>query len=290
MSSPLTEEQNAAYARDGFIIVRGLFDAAELDPLYRAYQEDPTVNGSLFGMVDDDGSAHPICIWTELGDDIIGMVPRLARMVDATEELLGEPCYHWHSKITVKPSGCEARIDWHQDYYSWYDDGLLFPDMLSVGIAVEPATRANGCLQVIPGSHRIGRMDHHDFENFERRRRRVQQTLGLVHCEMDAGDAVFFHCNTLHGSAANATETSRMMLFVSYNAVSNEPIPDARGLNEDGSFMNISAAERAYRPLDKLPDTVLASRAFKSAFGHTRFKQPRIEEGGEFRTRAVELE
>jgi len=38
--------------------------------------------------------------------------------------------------------------------------GGLFPDLVSVFIAVDPCTRANGCLQVIPGSHRLGRIDH----------------------------------------------------------------------------------------------------------------------------------
>jgi len=63
-------------------------------------------------------------------------------------------------------------------------------------------------------------------------------------------DAEFFHCNTLHGSASNETDTSRLMLFASYNAESNEPIPDAQGTNEEGKFMNIAAQERKFRPLE----------------------------------------
>ena len=121
-----------------------LFDADELEPLRQAIAQDPTVNGQLYGMVDIEGEAQPICIWTDLGDDIIGMIPRMARMVEATESLLGESCYHWHSKITIKPARCPALVDWHQDYYSWYDDGVLFPKLITVGIAVEPSSRENG--------------------------------------------------------------------------------------------------------------------------------------------------
>ncbi len=288
MISRLDKTHLEAYRRDGFVRVPEFFDATELEPLLDADREDPTVRGSLYGMVDNDGAPHPICIWTELGDDIIGIVPRMKRMVEATEALLEEPCYHWHSKITVKPPGCDARIDWHQDFASWYDDGVPFPKLLTVGIAVEPATTENGCLQLIPGSHQIGKMDYLDARSFERRLEHAQKTLGLVHCEMNAGDAVFFHCNTLHGSASNHSDSSRLMLFVSYNAVANEPIRDAQGANEDGKFMNITPADRLSRPLTKVEDDVLRKKRFKSAFDHTPFKRP-INDLGDTYTQAAEL-
>ena len=283
---PLSDEQIASYRRDGVLQIPGFFDAEELEPLRQACRQDPTVNGQLYGMVDSEGQAQPICIWTELGDDIIGMIPRMARMVEATESLLGESCYHWHSKITIKPPRCPALVDWHQDFYSWYDDGVLFPRLITVGVAVEPATRENGCMQVVPGSHRMGRIGHGGFDlvRFEL----AKEKLGVVHCELDVGDVVFFDCNTLHGSDSNPTDLARVLLLISYNAASNEPFETARGPNIDGAFMNISAAERAYRPLEKLPDDVLAARRFKSAFDHTQFKSPRIMTGDGY-TEAVRV-
>ncbi len=288
MNSRLDNAHLDAYERDGFVRIPGFFEPTELLPLLDAYREDPSVRGSLYGMVDNAGAPHPICIWTGLGDDIIGIVPRMTRMVDATEALMAEPCYHWHSKITVKPPGCDALIDWHQDFASWYDDGVPYPKLLTVGIAVEPATKENGCLQLIPGSHKIGRMNFLDTESFARRLEHAQETLGRVYCEMNAGDAVFFHCNTLHGSASNESDTSRLMLFVSYNAVSNEPIRDAQGANEDGRFMNISPSDRLSSPLLKVADDVLRKKQFKSAFDHTVFKKPVTDLGNNY-TKAAEL-
>jgi ectoine hydroxylase-related dioxygenase (phytanoyl-CoA dioxygenase family) len=87
---------------------------------------------------------------------------------------------------------------------------------------------------------------------------------------------VFFHCNLLHGSGSNETDSARPLLFPSYNAVSNAPVPEAQGPNEEGAFMNISAAERGFRPLQKLADDVLRMRRYKSAFHHTQFKSPRL--------------
>ena len=118
----------------------------------------------------------------------------------------------------------------------------------------------------------------------------AKEKFGLAYCELDVGNVVFFDCNTLHGSDANPTDQARVLILVSYNAASNEPIEAARGPNIDGAFMNITAAERAYRPIEKLPDDVLATRRYNSAFHHTQFKSPLIEKGGEGVTEAVGME
>lgn len=277
---PLTSEHIADYQRDGLVVVRKMFDADELASLRQAYHDDPTVHGSIYGMEDSEGKAHPFNTWTELGDDIIGMIPRMARMVEGSEALLGERCYHWHSKFSVKTSACNARVDWHQDYASWYDDGVLFPHMLTVGIAVEPTTKANGCVQFIPGSHQLGRIgtiSHSADSSYTQdqtvRFELAKQVLGIRHAEMDVGDVVFFHSNTLHGSGLNTTDSERVMIFCSYNAVSNAPHIEARGPNDEGAYMNITAEERAYRPLQKIADDVLLKRKNKSAFSHTRFQK-----------------
>ena len=283
----LDESRLAAYERDGFLVVKGLFSPAELAPLEDAYDADPSVNSSLYGMVDLEGKGHPFCTWTDLGDDMVGMIPRMARMVRATESLLGEPCYHWHSKFSIKTKGCEARVDWHQDYTSWYNEGLLFPHLLTIGIAIKPVTRANGCVQFIPGSHKMGRIGmisvvNPTNEDLFRRIDKAKQELGVVHAEMDVGDAVFFHANTLHGSDLNATDTPRVMMFCSYNAVSNPPYADLCCTNDEGAYMNIGYEDRRYRPIDVLPDDVLRERKFVSAFSHTRFHDPDWDLDGDY--------
>ena len=270
----LTDAQVADYHRDGFIIARGLYLHDELQPLYDAYRDDPSIGGSLYGMLDRAGKAHPINIWVDLADDIIGLIPRMPRLVDSVEKIFDESCYHWHSKFTNKPPGCAARIDWHQDYVSWYDDGVLFPTMLTVGIALEDASRENGCLQVVRGSHHMGLLDHEDRENFDARVEAAKQTLGLVYCDLKQGDAVFFHSNTLHGSGPNESESSRLMLFSSYNVASNEPVDGIVGENKKGRFMGITPDERKFRPIEKVSDTVLRDGKYRSAFGQTPFKQP----------------
>jgi ectoine hydroxylase len=120
---------------------------------------------------------------------------------------------------------------WHQDYGYWYQNGVLFPDLCSVMIAVDAATEENGCLQVLKNSHKMGRLNHilsgdqagADLERVEEAKKR----LDLVHVVLDPGDALFFHPNLLHSSAANNSENSRWAMICCYNAAANDPYKDS---------------------------------------------------------------
>ena len=76
--------------------------------------------------------------------------------------------------------------------------------MANVVIAVDRSTKANGCLQVIKGAHKYGRIEHGHFSNqTDANPKRVDlllENLEHVYCEMEQGDALFFHSNLLHSS------------------------------------------------------------------------------------------
>ena len=135
--------------------------------------------------------------------------------------------YHYHTKLMMKEARTGGRWNWHQDYGYWYNNGCLFPDMGSVFMALDPCTVANGCLQVLVGSHKMGRVDHvtegeqagADLERVAWAEKRFKR----VHVELKPGDALFFHCNLLHTSAANESEDPRYALIAAYNAKSNDP-------------------------------------------------------------------
>ncbi|MDA0991760.1 MAG: phytanoyl-CoA dioxygenase family protein [Verrucomicrobia bacterium] len=118
--------------------------------------------------------------------------------------------------------------EWHQGYGYWYNDTILFPQLASCMIAVDRASKANGCLQVLRGSHLLGRMNHGSTGGQTGADPdRVQwstERLETVYCEMEPGTAVFFHCNTLHRSDQNRSENSRWSLICCYNRMSNPPV------------------------------------------------------------------
>jgi len=159
------------------------------------------------------------------------MVARCNRLVNSVEQLIGEEVYHYHSKMVLKDARTGGAWAWHQDYGYWYQNGLLFPNLCSVMIAVDAATEENGCLQVLKGSHKMGRVNHVlSGEQAGADRERVAEAskvLETVPCIMNPGDAVFFHSNTLHCSAANHSNNARWAMICCYNAASNNPYKDS---------------------------------------------------------------
>lgn len=262
-SYPLTAKQIASYHSEGFLIARHFFDPKdELSIIEQEFEKDPDMDGAVIIAPNTMNSSYKGAVWTELDDSLLGVIPRLARMVEAAESLLNEECYHWHSKVVRKAPYSNALVDWHQDYAAWYLDGCLSPQAISCGIAVTKSTPENGCLQVIPKSHLWGRIDHKMKDVFlidPIRLKLSQEKLGIVDCALEPGDAVFFHPNTIHGSGVNQTSYPRNMLFSSYNAVSNEP------------FIKENQEHHRYRPLQKVPDDWIKAKKYHSVLDKDKF-------------------
>ena len=166
--------------------------------------------------------------WNHPDDSIYGVTARSEKIVDTMESLLGGEVYHYHSKITAKEPYEGGAWEWHQDYGYWYNNGCLFPLMATVMIALDKCTRENGCLQVLSGSNNLGRIDHALLESGQvgvdlKRVEEAKKHLELVYCEMDPGDVLFFHCNTLHRSDKNNSPDRRWTLLCCYNAARNNP-------------------------------------------------------------------
>ena len=223
----LSAEEIERYAADGYVFARGLFSAEEIALLRDTAREDHAMDQAASSREDGTGHAVRLSLWNHPGDGIYGMFARCRRVVDSVEQLLGEEVYHYHSKMILKDARVGGAWAWHQDYGYWYQNGLLFPRLCSVMIAVDRATRENGCLEVLKGSHLMGRVNHGlSGDQAGADMERVNAALDVmerVWCEMEPGDALFFHPNTLHCSAANSSEHPRWSLICCYNVASNHP-------------------------------------------------------------------
>jgi ectoine hydroxylase len=227
---PLSTTQLEQFHRDGFIILRGLFDAEEIELLGRAAKEDRVLDQNSFGRDDGSGGNIRLSLWSDPGDNLYGMFARCRRIVAAMEQILGGRVGHYHSKMIMKDAKVGGAWEWHQDYGYWYDIGYLSPDLASVMIAVDKATKENGCLQVIKGSHRLGRINHTATGQQAgadlARVGEVLEKLELVYCNMDPGDAVFFHSNTLHRSDQNRSEKPRWAMISCFSLIGNDSARD----------------------------------------------------------------
>jgi ectoine hydroxylase-related dioxygenase (phytanoyl-CoA dioxygenase family) len=232
MDRSLNNRQIDQFHRDGFVLVEKLFDDEELDLLRRIARADQQLAQKAAGRRDGQGGIVKLTVENDVGDDIYGAIVRSRRIVDSMEKLLGGEVYHYHHKMILKEPKVGGAWEWHQDYGYWYHNGCLSPDLASCMIAVDRATKANGCLQVLKGSHHLGRIDHGkigdqtgaDLERVEVALKRLE----LVYCELEPGSAIFFHSNTLHRSDQNTSDGPRWALICCYNAASNDPYKESR--------------------------------------------------------------
>ncbi len=267
-SGPLTKEQVAAFHEEGFVILRVFYDAAEVSLLLQTAKADHVLRQKEIGLKDTSGRSSKLTLWYHPGDDLYGMFTRCARQVGACEQLLGGEVHHFHSKMMLKEPRVGGAWEWHQDYGYWYSDNFLFPDLLSCLVAVDRATRANGCIQMLKGSHKLGRIEHGRFGDQTgadpERVRAALEIMELVYCECEPGDTVIFHGNTLHCSGPNESEHARWSLISCYNKASNvqfkdshhprctavQKVPDAaikaasaRGLDTHAEFLQMPASQ-----------------------------------------------
>lgn len=254
----LTSDQRLAYERDGFVMVRGLFDAEESTLLQQAMETDPQVRANLYNRFDASGKATKMVTWNQPGDSVYGLAARSHRIVDTMEDLLGGEVYHYHSKLTAKEPFEGGAWEWHQDYGYWYNNGCLFPLMASVMVALDKCTKENGCLQVLRGSHHMGRIDHGLMEGQQvgadpQRLEHALKKMEVVYAEMEPGDGLFFHCNTLHRSDQNRSPNRRWTVLFCYNAARNNPYREHH--------------HPFYTPLEKVDDSAIKDAGLKFATG-----------------------
>ena len=230
-SSALADTDVLRYQSDGYVIIRNLFSAAEAELLRRAIETDPLVASNDMPMVDAAGARSKLTLWNQAGNDTFGYFARGRRWVNAARRLIGSPIYHFHTKVMLKEPRVGGTWEWHQDFGYWYQVGCLEPDkMLSAILAVDNHTRENGCMQLLSGSHRLGRLAHGvsgeqagvDQEALGKAVKRFP----LVYATMRPGDVLFTHSNLLHSSAPNESPSWRRSLIVAYNAIENPPRPD----------------------------------------------------------------
>jgi len=246
-SGELSQELLKAYGPDGFVVARSMFDSEEIELLRRAAKEDRELDQHSFGKGDGEGGTVRLSLWNHPGDTLYGMFARCESIVNTAEKILGGEVYHYHSKMIMKDAKVGGAWTWHQDYGYWYQNGVLFPLLTSAFIAVDPATRENGCMQVLRGSHQLGRIDHvltGDQAGADMERvREAEKVLDHVYVEMAPGDVLFFHANLLHRSDQNRSDKPRWSMICCYNAARNNPYK--------------AHHHPQYTPLSKVPDSAI---------------------------------
>jgi phytanoyl-CoA hydroxylase len=147
-------------------------------------------------------------------DPVFAEVHRNPAVSALAHSLLEGPVRVWEDQMILKkPFVKDAPLAWHQDYPYW--DHVGPPDMLTCWIALDDATVANGCMHVVPGSHRWGVCYEREEVDVKNPRWLLEHAavpgrqLEEVPCEVKAGHCHFHHCLTFHGSYGNTTDNPR---------------------------------------------------------------------------------
>lgn len=224
----LTAAQVEQYNREGYLIIKSFCNAAEIGKLYKTALDDNAMRINALDLNDQTGKKTKLSLWFTPGNDVFGYLTRSEKMIGPVKQLLGggAPVCHFHSKLMQKEPKVGGAWEWHQDYGYWYKNQFMFPDeLISVMVALTEANKGNGCLQVIKGSHKLGRVNHGfageqvgaDMEMVNN----ALKTMELVYVELEAGDALIFHSNLLHRSEANLSDYPRWSVISCYNLQSN---------------------------------------------------------------------
>lgn len=221
------------FQKHGFAIVRQFLSADDAFCLKNLAADDGALADFGHERLDATGRKSKLTLWYEPGNDVFGRVSCSNRLLTEMSAFLGGEAQFFHAKLMQKEPKIGGAWEWHQDYGYWYDDGFLSDAMASCYVALDPATRENGCLQFIPGSHKFGRLRHENTgEQIGANLTRVnalKERLGIRYCELEAGDAVYFHSNLLHASGPNLSDQPRWGLISSYFKEGNASIlNDAR--------------------------------------------------------------
>ena len=227
-TTTLTPQQIASFHKDGYVIVKNFLAPKAVEKLYSTAIGDNAMENNAINVTDQNGKNSKLSLWFTPGNDVFGYLTRSERIVNSIAALLDSdaPVCHFHSKLMQKEPKVGGAWEWHQDYGYWYKNQFMFPDQLiSVMVALTPANKQNGCLQVIKGSHKLGRINH-GFAGEQVGADMVMvnnalKTMDLVYVEIEPGDALFFHSNILHRFEANLSDHPRWSIISCYASQSN---------------------------------------------------------------------
>ena len=214
----LTVEQKALWEKDGYLALEHVIPADEIGQLRVAADEltaraagltESSDRFKLQAFGDDGGSrlVQQVAEPHELGAAWMALA-RDPRILDVVEDILGPNIQLYYSMMMMKPARQGFRAPWHQDLAFFAHDRAA---LVACQLYLDDSTLENGCIHVVPGSHKLGLLNHYDGDRFTEI---VEGDVSdydarQVPLPLKAGGMAVWHCLTLHSSAPNRSEYPR---------------------------------------------------------------------------------
>ena len=241
MLSALTIQEKQAFEKDGYIVVKNAVDGKQLESLQseiKNWVEESKLHSEPYGQPTIDGRPR-----FDMGTDHTAFNPTLRRinnpsdiseiyfqvmsdskMVDMVVDLIGTNIKFHHCKINLKCPGANTTVHYHQDFaFTPHSND----DVVTALLLLDDVTEQNGCLMVVPGSHKGPMYSLYDDNQFVGR---VNDTTeqSLINEQLpvvgSAGDVCLMHTRLAHGSAPNGSKNSRGLYICVYTAADAIPL------------------------------------------------------------------
>ena len=211
-----------AYREHGYVLVRGAFDRSELEEMRAAIDrilETVAATGHdkshTWAGVDQSLQLKGFHDLT-YHDGVFTRMVAHPHLVEVLTQLIGPNVQLHHTKMLVKPPEQGAPFPMHQDY-------PYFPherhSVLAASVHLDDTDEENGCLHVVPGSHRLGPLEAHGES------KTVEYSLDSgIACPAAAGDVLFFNYLTIHGSGVNRSTRTRRNVLFQYRDPADPPV------------------------------------------------------------------
>lgn len=206
----LSSEAVESYRRYGYHFPVDVLTEAEAGAYRMQVEAFEARNG---GPIKGELRHKPHVLFTWLNDLV-----RHPRILDAVEDVLGPNLLCWSSTFFIKEANDAGFVSWHQDSTYW---GLSSPEVTTVWLALTPASRVNGCMKFVPGSHTV-QVTHNDTFHKDNLLTRGQEVAVEVDEDkavlvvLRPGQASLHHVLLVHGSAPNRSGDRRIGFAIRY--------------------------------------------------------------------------
>lgn len=248
MDKGFTAEEVARFERDGFLIARGLVPADECARMRSVaerelaavalpveYEAETRYPGAPESLESPGGRTVRRLLQAYARDAVFRGWATAAPVAERLRQLLGSEvalAQAHHNCVMTKNPRYSSLTNWHRDIRYW---AFERPELVSVWFALGPERLDNGCLLVIPGTHRMEfaaeRLDEAQFLRTD-----VAENEALlcsqVAVELEPGDVLFFHCRLFHAAGNNRSTQTKFSAVFTYHSADNAALPGTRSASQ----------------------------------------------------------
>jgi hypothetical protein len=300
IESMLSEDQWQAFRRDGYMTLGKVLEPEQVAALQQRADDialGRVVNPLLQMQLDTGGEYKDLpaavnrfeqgtALYRKIqgleNDELFAALIQTPVFREVCAEIYGR-----HSAVSIframimnKPSGQGTHLPWHQDGgYVWQLDR---DPRVTIWVALDPATRENGCMEAVRGSHRLGLLSLYGSTVEDEMVRKHCDPEKIVTLEVPSGHAILIHNWLIHRSGINPSSIPRRAFTMCcmdartrgiltgdyfptvYGEFAPEPYPFIRHLQNEHAFYRETAAE-AQRYAESLRDELTHLRASRDA-------------------------